>query len=389
MTTKRTKPKVCIVGGACTEGDAISAAIAADCKALAESDAYDPFVLTGRTEVEVPGAEVRGLRGLLHHPRFVDADIRLFHFGFYSELMDACVLGRGRVKRVVRYHNITPAEFVAPSQHADIEKGHRQVAAVASADEVWPISRYNGLSLAEKGIHVDLNQTLTMPIVPLTRRGDPRQKGGPITIAFVGRIVPAKGVHILLDAFELLLKRGFDDVELAVIGSTYIRDYASQIQKRIGSLERAHFLGKVSQARLARTYEQASIVAIPSYHEGLCVPVIEALHAGAIPVVSNAAALPETLNGLGRLSPTGDAVSLAERLAEVVSDIRTLRREPHRAKLRVERGLLQVDDYQAAVSRHLTTYDPATLGRELTRRLGCRRDLTRNEAAEAPTGWPG
>jgi glycosyltransferase involved in cell wall biosynthesis len=371
MTSKRTKPKVCIVGGACTEGDAISAAIAADCKALAESDAYDPFVLTGRTEIDVPGAEVRGLRGLLYHRRFVDADIRLFHFGFYSELMDACVLGRGRVKRIVRYHNITPPEFVAPSQRANIEKGHRQVAAVASADEVWPISRYNGLSLAEMGIRVDLDKTLSMPVMPLTRRGDPRQKGGPITIAFVGRIVPAKGVHILLDAFELLLKRGFDDVDLVVIGSTYIRDYASQIRKRISSLKRAHFLGKVSQARLARAYEQASIIAIPSYHEGLCVPVIEALHAGAIPVVTDAAALPETLNGLGRLCPTGDPVSLADRLAEVVADIRAIRRDPHHARLRVQRGAMLADDYQDAVARHLTAYAPATLGRELTRRLGC------------------
>jgi glycosyltransferase involved in cell wall biosynthesis len=371
MTTERTKPKVCIVGGACTEGDAISAAIAADCKALVESDLYDPFVLTGRTEMNVRGAEVRGLRGLLYHRRFVEADIRLFHFGFYSELMDACVLGRGRVKRIVRYHNITPPEFVAPSQRANIEKGHGQVAAVASADEVWPISRYNGVSLAAKGIHVDLDKTLPMPVVPITRRGDPRLKGGPITIAFVGRIVPAKGVHILLDAFEMLLKRGYDDVELVVAGSTYIRDYASQIQKRMGSLKLGHFLGKVSQARLAKVYEQASIVAIPSYHEGLCVPVIEGLHAGAIPVVSDAAALPETLNGLGRLCPTGDPVSLADRLAEVVADIRALRREPLRAMLRVERGPLLADDYQDAVSRHLTTYDLVTLGRELTRRLGC------------------
>ena len=367
----RARPKVCIIGGACTEGDAISAAIVAECKALLESGAYDPFVLTGRSEVDIPSAEVRGLKGLLYHPRFVEADIRMFHFGFYSELMDACVLGGGRVKRIVRYHNVTPPELVDPSQRQSIERGHRQVAAVAGADEVWPISRFNGRSLAAMGFPVDLDKTLPMPVVPLTRRLDPRAKSGPITIAFVSRIVPAKGVHVLVDAFELLMARGYDDVELVVIGSTYIRGYAAEIRKRIerGRLKNARFLGKVSQARLARAYEQASIVAIPSFHEGLCIPVIEALYAGAIPVVTNTAALPETLNGFGRLSPAGDAAALADHLAAVVADIRAIRRDPRHATLRVERGTMSVDDYQEAVSHYLGAFAFATFGRELVRRL--------------------
>jgi glycosyltransferase involved in cell wall biosynthesis len=178
-------------------------------------------------------------------------------------------------------------------------------------------------------------------------------------------------VHVLLDAFERLMARGHDDVELVVIGSTYIRGYATDIRNRIecGRLKNARVLGKLSEARLARAYEQASIVAVPSFHEGLCVPVLEALHAGAIPVVSNTAALPETLNGLGRLSPVGDAAALADCLAEVVADIRAIRRDPQNAKLRVERGALTVDAYQEAVSRYLATFAPAPLGAELIRRL--------------------
>jgi glycosyltransferase involved in cell wall biosynthesis len=236
---------------------------------------------------------------------------------------------------------------------------------------VWPISRFNGRSLAAMGFPVDLDKTLPMPVVPLTRRLDPRGKSGPITIAFVSRIVPAKGVHVLVDAFELLTARGYDDVELVIVGSTYISGYAGEIRRRIekGPLKNARFLGKLSQAKLARVYEQACIVAIPSFHEGLCVPVIEALYAGAIPVVSDTSALPETLNGFGRLSPAGDAAALADRLAEVVADIRAIRRDPRHAKLRVERGAMSVDDYQKAVSCYLDTFAPATLGRELVRRL--------------------
>ncbi len=367
----RKRPKVCIVGGACIKGDAISAAIVADCTALQASGEFDPFFLSGMCEIEMPHANVRGLRELLYHPRFVDADIRLFHFGFYSELFNACVVGRGRVKRVVRFHNVAPSGIVDPSQRAGVEMARRQVAAVATADEVWPISPVNGRTLAAMGFSVDAAKTLPMPVAPLTERIDPRSKTGPITIAYVGRIVPAKGVHTLLDAFELLAVRGLDEVELVLIGSAYIHGYAAGVRARIGrgALKNARFLGKVSRARLAGAYAQASIVAIPSLHEGLCVPVIEALQAGAIPVVSDTAALPETLNGLGRLTPVGDPVALADCLEEVIVDLRRIRREPAEATIRVERGTLSLDEYQAAVSRHLDTYSEQALGAELVRRL--------------------
>ena len=365
------RPRVCIIGKACAVGDAISAAIATDCRALLASGDFDPFLLSGRCEIDIPNAEVRGLKGLLYHPRFIDADVRLYHFGVYSDLMESCVLGADRIKRIVRFHNITPPDFVDPTQRESIEKGYRQFAVIATADEVWPITRFNGSSLQAMGFPVDLGKTLAMSVSPLTRRLDLRFKGGPITIAFVGRIVPAKGVDVLLDAYELLKADGHDDVELIVVGSTYIRGYADEIRARIerGRFKNAHFLGKVSPAKLSHVYERASIVAIPSFHEGLCVPVVEALQAGAIPVVSDTSALPDTLNGFGRLTPPGDATALASCLEDVIADIRVIRRDPRNAKIRVERGVMSLDDYQEAVSRYLVSYSPEAIGTELIRRL--------------------
>lgn len=374
-----TRTKVCVIGGACTKGDAISAAIAADIEALSASEEFEPFLLSGKCELELPHANVRGLKELIYHPRFVGADIRLFHFGYWSELFNAVLLNDGKARRIVRFHNVAPPEIVDPAQRSGVEKARRQVAVITKADEVWPISAFNGRTLTEMGFAVDPSKTLTMPVDPLTDRLDPRDKCGPITIAYVGRIVPAKGVHVLIDAFERLTAKGFDDVELVIIGSCYIRGYASEMRARInqGPLKNARFLGKLSAAKLADAYRRASIVAIPSLHEGLCVPVIEALQAGAIPVVSNAAALPETLNGLGRLTAVGDAAALAECLKEVVEDLRQVRRDPISAKIKVERGALTIDAYQRAVTAYLERFTPATLGAELRDRL---RLLARREA---------
>ena len=134
-------------------------------------------------------------------------------------------------------------------------------------------------------------------------------------------------------------------------------------------LKNVHFFGRVSPAKLSRIYERASIVAIPSFHEGLCVPVVEALQAGAIPVVTDTSALPDTLNGFGRLTPPGDATALARGLEDVIADIRAIRRDPRNAKIRVERGAMSLDDYKEAVSRYLASYSPEATGAELIRRL--------------------
>jgi len=41
---RRAKRKVCIIAGQCTKGDATSAAVAADCKALLDSGDFYPFL---------------------------------------------------------------------------------------------------------------------------------------------------------------------------------------------------------------------------------------------------------------------------------------------------------------------------------------------------------
>ena len=74
------------------------------------------------------------------------------------------------------------------------------------------------------------------------------------------------------------------------------------------------WLGTVDDATWEQLYRRAHILAIPSYHEGFCKPVIEGLRAGCIPVGYASYNLPEIANGLGRMVPTGDVAALTEAL---------------------------------------------------------------------------
>lgn len=378
----RPRPKVCIIAPQCVKGDAISAAVLADYQALFSCGEFEPVVLSGACEFDIAHDNVRGLRELLYHPQFLDANVRLFHFGSDWDAFDACLLGKGRVKRVLRFHNITPPEFFDQKGRQGIDKAYRQLATMMTVDEIWPISPFNARTLEGLGYQVDMEKVLPMPVFPLTDRLDVRAKSGPITITFVGRIVPSKGIHCLIDAFELLQSRGYKDVELVVIGGQGKRDFANKIRMRLedGSIGNARFAGRLSHEDLALAYKQASIVAIPSFHEGFCVPVIESLYAGAIPVVSDTTALPDTLNGLGRLARAGDAESFADSLEEVVCDLRAIRRGESGARIRVERGALLPDEYHAAVSDYVKGYDPNLLGAVLIDRM---RLLTQKNIAAA------
>lgn len=112
-------------------------------------------------------------------------------------------------------------------------------------------------------------------------------------VFYAGRISPEKGLMLLLQAFELLI-RTRDDIEQVVIG-----DYASKskgekgiYQKKIRELAKqlgshCHMLGGVAPEEMHRYYSLADLVVIPSqFQEPFCMVAIEAMSAGKPVLVS-------------------------------------------------------------------------------------------------------
>ena len=81
------------------------------------------------------------------------------------------------------------------------------------------------------------------------------------------------------------------------------------------------FTGRVTDAELAAWYGAASAFATMSEHEGIGIPLLEAM-AHDVPVVARSwAAIPETLAGAGLLLPAeAGALLVAEALECVISD---------------------------------------------------------------------
>jgi glycosyltransferase involved in cell wall biosynthesis len=140
--------------------------------------------------------------------------------------------------------------------------------------------------------------------------------------------------------------------------------YRSQVQQRIDALGLAaafEFCGMVSDDERDRLLARSHILAAPSYHEGFCVPVIEALRAGLLPVVYFAHNLRYIADGLCMSSAPGDIDGFARALARAIDDAAAVQSGGGGALLHVDRATLGVEAFEQAVSAHLEQFEPASV----------------------------
>ncbi|MEJ2615517.1 MAG: glycosyltransferase, partial [Ignavibacteriaceae bacterium] len=117
-------------------------------------------------------------------------------------------------------------------------------------------------------------------------------------IIFAGALVPEKGIHLLLDAFNIVSLTN-PDLELWLYGSESLWGYKQLFKKDSITFNnsKVHFVGKVNQDRLAEAFSDSEIAVIPSLASKRLDPFplisIEAQASGCPVIVTNCGGLPE------------------------------------------------------------------------------------------------
>lgn len=129
-------------------------------------------------------------------------------------------------------------------------------------------------------------------------------------ILAVGRIVPEKGLHDLIDAHE----RARDSRILVVAGDA---DHASAYAKKLleRASERVRFAGRQTRGALRALLENAALFAMPSYHEGLPIAALEAASCGTPMLLSDIGPNRDLGLSARHYFPVGDVAALAAALA--------------------------------------------------------------------------
>jgi glycosyltransferase involved in cell wall biosynthesis len=150
-------------------------------------------------------------------------------------------------------------------------------------------------------------------------------------LLFVGRLVPEKGLHVLLAAHALAVPERV----LVVAGAGHFSDrYVERC--RAAANANVRFLGAVLGEDLASLWQHAELVVVPSSLEGLSIALLEAMSYGRPVLASDIPENREVLDEVGESFRAGDAGDLARRLHALVGEPARLAALGAGARARIE-----------------------------------------------------
>ncbi len=365
--------RVSIVNSVCRARDAIGEAVHETYRAIVARPGWECQLFTYASDfTDVQTCPVTGTIDVVQDPFFASSDVHLFHFGFYSPLFTLLGAGTSHTKRVVRFHNVTPKALVPAEIRPLIDRSYDQIALMDEADEIWADSPYNRSDLIEYGISA--KRILVEPLFGKQQYSfSGRKPSGRVNMLYVGRFVESKGVLDLIEAADRVRKLTTTSIHIDLVGSLTFSNsiYVETVRARIEALKLGDvvtFAGEISDVELTRYYHDAHIVVIPSYHEGFCVPLVEALHARAIPVAYGAGNIPFLLDGVGEIIPTGNTVALAAGLVRLANWYRA-GWDGDSGPLPLCGTLVEAKEYAARITRHANLYSVGEFRRRVVERL--------------------
>ncbi len=148
-------------------------------------------------------------------------------------------------------------------------------------------------------------------------------------ILYVGRVEERKGVHVLVDAFEQVISKQRPRSRLRIVGPHSYWDaepspYYQALRVRCAANPRIELRGPTYDDReLAGVYRDAIVSVIPSvFPEALGLTSLEAQASGVPVVVSDAGALPESVDAgkSGLVFESRNTGQLAEAVLSIISN---------------------------------------------------------------------
>jgi glycosyltransferase involved in cell wall biosynthesis len=153
--------------------------------------------------------------------------------------------------------------------------------------------------------------------LPIPHRSIASQK---LRIAYVGRLVPEKGIPVLLEAGKILQAEGHD-FEIRIIGDGSERPKLEDFIQREKLELFTSIMGFLTGDEFTHALRDASVVVMPStWEETAGLAAIEQMMRGSLVIAADVGGLAEVLGDTGLKFAAGDADSLADCLRTVIKN---------------------------------------------------------------------
>jgi glycosyltransferase involved in cell wall biosynthesis len=209
----------------------------------------------------------------------------------------------------------------------------RRILVATEATLAWYPPRYRDkcVPVLENAVDLDLFKPTPWPVPPSATQ--------PLSVLFVGRLVPFKAIPLLLRAMQQLQDRFA--IQLTIIGDGPMRGPWTQEARELGLADTVTFAGPKPLAVVHRFMADAHVFCLPSVRESGGAVLLEAM-ASARPVIAVDYGGPAEIvdDAVGRKVPaTGNAAAIAgirDALIDVVE-------HPHAWRQRGETGRQRVE----------------------------------------------
>lgn len=280
----------------------------------------------------------RGIAELASIDRFLTkpSDILLYHYSL-GWTPGVELLKQVKCRRVVKYHNVTPAMFFAGFSDYDEEQcelGRRQLNDLARAecdlylsDSAFSMQELIavGADEAKSFVVAPFHHIDRLAQTPADKETLQKYSDETVNVLAVGRVVPNKGYLQLLEAFAHYYYNCNRKSRLIIVGKggEGFSPYAKLLHRsvdRLGLKESVVFTGGVPDQVLKACYVLAGAFVTTSEHEGFCVPLVEAMSM-KLPITAFAStAIPETLGDAGIVWTERNPLLIAESIDLFMKD---------------------------------------------------------------------
>ena len=173
-------------------------------------------------------------------------------------------------------------------------------------------------------IGLDLDDIARAESLPSSIDAELERRGG-VGIGYLGQMCPAKGVHVLVDAFARVAPR-FPDATLYLFGDPIIEEFEPYMEelrqqvRRLGIEDRVVFAGWRADA--FAVVNRMTVMVHPSFSEGFGLAVLEPMAMGKPVIATRVGGLREAVrDGVnGFLVEPGDGDAMAARLDQLLAD---------------------------------------------------------------------
>lgn len=231
------------------------------------------------------------------HQRWSAPNLRSIVYPLFERISHACadlaIAGTETAMRILRERGFEKPIIVCPQFGVDVE-------------------RFSPMAPSER--------------VSLRSKFGLTEGNGSFVVGYVGRIVPEKGVDLLMHAIV-----GLPEVQLLIAGDGWMLPRLKRLSEELGLQRRVRFLGAVPHEELPKLLNAIDVLVLPSrstphWKEQFGRVLVEAMACGTPVIGSSSGAIPEVIGDCGLVFQEGDIDELRSHILRIAHDDR-LRRE--------------------------------------------------------------